>query len=74
MQSAYESITQYVNHDGYGMGGHISNKYSDTAYDKWYEYDISGMSGDFLILVQEASSNYANRRKYNLRWRFGTGM
>lgn len=75
--SGSESLVLYVNHNGHGMGGYIDT-ITDLSYDRYYEYDISdpdiGGPGVYTILIYEASSNYANRRTYNLRWYMEPGI
>jgi hypothetical protein len=72
--SGSDSLVLYVTNAGQGHGAFLAYTNSDQPYDRWYELDISGRSGEFGILIYENSSNYANRRSYNLRIRYGTGM
>ncbi len=69
-----ENMRLGIFNNGQGDGAFRSNTYSDLNYDKYYELDLSGRTGDFGIVVYENSGNYSNRRKYNLRIRFSTGM
>lgn len=75
--SGSESLVLYVTHNGHGMGGYIDT-ITDLSYDRYYEYDISdpdiGGPGTYTILIYEASSNYSNRRTYNLRWYMEPGI
>jgi len=67
-----ESLSLSVNIGGYGL---VPNRIlrNDTYFKDYDEYDVSGSVGeDCFILVQ--SSNYANRRKYNLRVKIQPGI
>lgn len=72
-----DSLVLYVTHNGYSFGSYITVN-TNQAYDKFNTYDLSaplaGGAGTYTILVYEASSNYANRRTYNLRWYFEPGI
>ena len=72
--SGTDSLKLYVTNAGQSMVVDLVDTHSDQPYDRWMEYDISQRSGDFGILIYETNSNYANKRKYNVRWRYGTGM
>jgi hypothetical protein len=72
--SGSDSLKLYITNDGQGYAAFLDYAEEDQIYDRWYVLDLSGRSGEFGILIYETNSNYANRRSYNLRIRYGTGM
>jgi hypothetical protein len=74
--SGPESLKLYVLHNGASMAGSMT-PITDQPYDRYYEFDITdvtGGPGTYTIMIYENSSNYANRRTYNLRWSYEPGI
>jgi hypothetical protein len=74
--SGSDVIRAYVTHDpGTGSAQVLpSSTVVNQPYRKSYEYDISGESGPYYVMIYENSYNYAGNRRYNLRWRYEPGI
>ncbi len=59
-----------VNHDGFGQGPIETGSSADNYL--YYTYAISE-PGEYLIMIQEFTYDYTNRRSYNLQYFYGDG-